>query len=112
MKFEQEEKAIIDMFFASHGLDTIQDYYSHLCPPNESFMMHIVLDLHCKREPAVNLRILKHRVFKVRKSDTLYVFLSLRDTQLTSKLVILSDSMTVLVIKLADCLTSIGGALT
>ena len=112
MKFEREERAIIDTFFASQGLDPIEDYYSHLCAPNESSMMHIVLDLHCKTVPTVDLRAVEHKVFKVRKSDNLFVFLSFGDTQLISKLVISSNSTTVLVSMLADGLTSIGGALT
>lgn len=73
VKFEREERAIIDTFFELHGPDPIPDYYSHLCPPNESSKMHIVLDLRCKTFPAVDLRAIEHKVFKVRKSDTLYV---------------------------------------
>ncbi|KAL9126351.1 MAG: hypothetical protein Q9217_004581 [Psora testacea] len=93
VKFEREEKAIIDIFFASYGLDPIQDYYSHLCAPNESSIMHIVLDLHCKRVPTVDLRAVEHKVFKVRKSDNLSVFLSFGDTQLISNLVVSVDNI-------------------
>ncbi|KAL9127664.1 MAG: hypothetical protein Q9217_003511, partial [Psora testacea] len=102
VKFEREERAIIDTFFASYGLDPIEDYYSHLCAPNESSMMHIVLDLHCKTVPTVDLRAVKHKVFKVRKTDNLSVFLSFGDTRLISKLVISSNSTTGLVNMLAD----------
>ncbi|KAL9629595.1 MAG: hypothetical protein Q9164_006814 [Protoblastenia rupestris] len=112
VKFEREERAIIDTFFASYSLDHIENYYSHLCAPNDSSMMHIVLDLHCKTTPTVDLRAIEHKVFKVRKNDNLSVFLSFGDTQLISKSVISSNSTTVLVNKLADGLMSTGGALT
>lgn len=112
MKFEREERAIIDTFFTSHGPDPIENYYSHLCAPNESSMMHIVLDLHCKAVPIVDLHAVEHRVFKVRKSDNLFVFLSFGETLLISKSVILSNSTTLLVSRPADGPMSIDGALT
>ena len=58
----------------SQGLTLIEDYYSHLCSPNESNKMHIVLDLYCKTFTKVDLSTIEHKVFKVRKSDNLCVF--------------------------------------
>lgn len=107
MKFEREERAIIDTFFASHELDSIENYYSHLCASNEFFVMHMVLDLHCKAISIVDLRIVEHKVFKIRKSDNLFVFLFFEEILLISKLIILSDSTTLLVSRLANGLTSI-----
>ena len=43
--FEREEPAILEAFVALYGLEDFQDYYVHLCAPNESSKMHIVLDL-------------------------------------------------------------------
>lgn len=110
--FEREERAIIESFFASYGLDPIQDYYSHLCAPNESSMMHIVLDLHCKKVPIIDLPTVGHTVFRVRKKNNLSVFLPFGDTQLINKSVISNNSTTMLASMLVDGLTFIGGALT
>ena len=67
----QEEASINRDFFEYYG--NIEDYYSHLCPPNESSRMHIVLDLYCKQFPVVDLQTLEHKVYKVDKTDGLCV---------------------------------------
>jgi len=77
---ELEEAAIIDTFFALHGPKPAFDFYSHLCAPNQSSKMHIVLDLYCKTVPTVDLHAIEHKVFKVYKGDELYVDLSLEET--------------------------------
>lgn len=77
VKYELEETAIVETFFASHGPKPAEDYYSHLCAPNQSSKMHIVLDLHCKTVPTVDLHSIEHKVFKVHKDNNLYVVPSL-----------------------------------
>ena len=74
VRYEREEMAIINAFFTSQGLTLAEDYYSHLCSPNESNKMHNVLDLYCKTITKVDLSTIEHKVFKVRKSDNLCVF--------------------------------------
>ena len=65
----------MEAFFDSYNLKDLQDYYSHLCAPNESSKMHIVLDLNCKTVPAVDdLHKIEHLVFRVsKKENELYV---------------------------------------
>ena len=55
VQHEQEKLTILEAFFAFHDLKGFKDYYSHLCAPNESSKMHIVLDFYCKAVPTVNL---------------------------------------------------------
>lgn len=50
--------------------------------PNESPMMHIVLDMHCKTVPTVDLDTIEYQVFKAKKKDELYVDLSSKKTRL------------------------------
>lgn len=82
VQYELEEFAIIKTFFQSYDLINIKDYYSHLCAPNESFKMHIVLDFNCKANPVVdNLHAINHVVFKAfKKEDKLYVLYSFERT--------------------------------
>lgn len=80
VNYELEEAAMIETFFALFGPKPADDFYSHLCPPNVSSKMHIVLDLHCKTVPIVDLHAIEHAVFKVKKGDELYVVLSLEET--------------------------------
>ena|ERR1700761_7766409 len=71
--YELEEAAIIERFFAKFGPEPVDDYYSHLMAPNESSMMHIILDMHCKTVPTVDLGAVEYEVFKVRrKNEDLY----------------------------------------
>ncbi|OCT48530.1 hypothetical protein CLCR_04459 [Cladophialophora carrionii] len=73
-KHQFDEAAINQAFFASLDLRLADDYYSHLCPPDEdSAKMHIVLDIHAKSVPVVNLHTLPYRVFKVKKDGHLSV---------------------------------------
>lgn len=76
VKHELEEAAINKRFFALFG-SVDDDFYSHLVSPNESAKMHIVLDLHCKTSPVVNIDAIAYEVFKVKKNDELYVVPSL-----------------------------------
>ena len=70
--------AIIEAFFASVGARPDDDYFSHLCAPDESLKMHIVLDVHAKTIPTVDLCTIAYKVFKVKKDDHLYVVLLLK----------------------------------
>ncbi|KAF2180751.1 hypothetical protein K469DRAFT_672170 [Zopfia rhizophila CBS 207.26] len=69
VEYELEEAAINERFFALFSPKPVHDFYSHLIPPNESSKMHIVLDLHCKINPVVNIHAIAYEVFKVEKSD-------------------------------------------
>ncbi|KAF2277252.1 uncharacterized protein EI97DRAFT_375903, partial [Westerdykella ornata] len=78
VKYELQEAAINESFFALFGPQPVDDYYSHLIPPNESSKMHIVLDLHCKSKPVVDTHAIPYEVFKVKKNGGLYLSQSLR----------------------------------
>ena len=73
VQYELEEAAIIEKFFAEFGLNPNNDFYSHLMAPNESSRMHIILDMHCKTVPIVELDEIVHEVFKVKRNEELYV---------------------------------------
>lgn len=77
VQYELKTAAIIKAFFALFGPEPIDDYYSHLCAPNRSSKMHIVLDLHCHTTATVDLHAIEHEVFKVKQGDMLYVALPL-----------------------------------
>jgi hypothetical protein len=71
-----DERAINSQVFGSHGLGAVDDYYSHLIPPDEeSNKMHIVLDMYCKTNLTVELETIEYQVYKVKKNknDNLYV---------------------------------------
>jgi hypothetical protein len=73
--YELQGEDIIEQFFALSGPQpATKDFYSHLMAPNESSSMHIVLDLHCKAVPTVDLSMIPYEVFKVTKQGLLYVF--------------------------------------
>lgn len=76
-KYELEWATIIEQYFASFGPDPGGDYYPHLCAPNMSTKMHIVLDLHAKTVPTVDLSAIAYEVFKVKKAGELCVDLGL-----------------------------------
>ena len=75
VQYEREEFTIIETFFESYSLKDFQDYHSHLCAPNESSTMQIVLDFNCKAIPVVDdLHAIDHLVFKAfKKENKLYV---------------------------------------
>lgn len=74
LQYEREEAEILKAYFAKYGPEPINhDFYSHLMAPNTSSKMHIILDLHCKTNANVDLLLIDHQVFKVRKRDNLYV---------------------------------------
>lgn len=72
--YEVEEGAIIARFFTLVGLDPQDDYVSHLVAPlNETpTKMHIILDMHCKTNPKVDLKTIKYEVYRVKKNQDLY----------------------------------------
>ena len=78
-RYALEEAAIIGRFFVLFGTKPADDFYSHLCAPNLSSKMYIVLDLHCKTVPTVDLRTIEYKVFMMKKGDELYVVLSFKE---------------------------------
>ena len=83
VEYELEEWAILQAYFATFGpkpVDDFDDFFSHLVPANESSKMHIVLDLHCKSVPIVDLQAIEYQVFKVKKGDGLYAVIPLLET--------------------------------
>ena len=69
-KFELQEHAILQAFFTFYQLSNDKlDYYCHLCAPNLSSKMHIILDLLCQKYPIVDLQIVEHQVFRVDRND-------------------------------------------
>lgn len=77
VRHELEEAAINERFFAWFGPEPGDDFYSHLIAPNYSNKMHIVLDLHCKTSPVVDIHAIAYEVFMVTKKGELYAVLCL-----------------------------------
>lgn len=71
-QYERQHAEIVEAFFTSY--DDKPDFYEHLCPPNWSTKMHIVLDLHCNPGTSVEVQNIPYEVFRVRKSKGLYVY--------------------------------------
>ncbi|EXJ68650.1 uncharacterized protein A1O5_08444 [Cladophialophora psammophila CBS 110553] len=66
MDFEREEAALIERFFAVFGpIKPADDFCSHPMTPSESSKMCIVLDVHGKSFPTVDLLAIDCEVFKV-----------------------------------------------
>ncbi|EXJ77900.1 hypothetical protein A1O3_09059 [Capronia epimyces CBS 606.96] len=68
-KYEREPGTIIEKFFETVKIDPADDYFPHLCPPDDSTKMHVVIDLYCKSSPSVNLDQVSHEVYRVKKTD-------------------------------------------
>lgn len=79
-KYELQEAEIIERFFTQFGPKPVDDFFSHLCPANESSNMHIVLDIHCRTVSTVELQTIPYEVFKVRKNNELYANLLLTES--------------------------------
>lgn len=72
-RFQLCEAPIIEAFLTSFSSLGINDYYSHLCPPDEdSNKMHIVLDIHPETIVPDNSLQIKYRVFKVKQDGQFY----------------------------------------
>lgn len=70
-QYERQHAEIVKTFFTSYDYEP--DFYEHLCPPNRSTKMHIVLDLHCKPGSSVDIQSIPYEVFRVKKPGALYV---------------------------------------
>lgn len=71
--YELEEAEILSRFFTLFDRDPQDDYFSHLMAPQiSSTKMHIILDIHCKTVPKVDLNTIEYEVFRVRKNNELY----------------------------------------
>jgi hypothetical protein len=65
---------MVETFLKSQNLLDITDYGIHICgDPSSPTTLYLVLDLHCKEVPTVDLSDLELQVFKVSKNNTLYV---------------------------------------
>jgi hypothetical protein len=68
--------AVVAAFFDSQDLQTPEDHYTHICRELSSpSSLYVVLDLHCKEIPNVDLSELELQVFKIYKPNALYVIL-------------------------------------
>ena len=56
-KYQFDEAAIIEAFFASFGLKPADDYYSHFYIPNEPTKMRIILEIYAKIIPTFIARV-------------------------------------------------------
>lgn len=73
-QYFQEQKAMVTAFLNSQDLQTVEDYYTHIIfEPSSPSNLYLVLDLHCKEIPGVDLNELELQVFKVSRRDALYV---------------------------------------
>ena len=70
-QYFQDQGAMITAFFKSQGLQNLEDYSTHIC--SESSKLYLVLDLHCKEIPDVDLSELELQIFKVSRNNTLCV---------------------------------------
>ncbi|KAI1916404.1 hypothetical protein LOZ53_003486 [Ophidiomyces ophidiicola] len=61
----QKPTAIINAFFTWQGIQPLEDYYTHICCDPRSSRLYLVLDIHCKTHPNVDLNKLNLKVFKV-----------------------------------------------
>lgn len=65
---------MIAAFFHSQGLKTPDNYFSHILYDSSTpSKLYLVLDLHYKEIPNVNLNELELQVFKVLRRKALYV---------------------------------------
>jgi hypothetical protein len=108
--YELEEAAIIERFFTEFGPKPADDFYSHLMAPNESSKMHIILDMHCKTVPTVELDKIVYEVFKVRRNKELYVGSFSKEGTSNHWSVTFSSSINLLAIMLACGAVMFGGA--
>jgi hypothetical protein len=67
-KYEHEPERITRKFFETINIDHKEDYFPHLCPPDDSPKMHVAVDLYCKSFPSVNLDEILHEVYRVKKT--------------------------------------------
>ena len=70
-RYVQEESIIISNFYNTFEMTPDKDLHVHLLAANNSSKMYIILDLHCKTFPSVDLHDIVYEVFKVKKSDKL-----------------------------------------
>jgi hypothetical protein len=64
---------MVETFLKSQNLLDTTDYGIHICADPSSTALYLVLDLHCKEVPSVELSDLELQVFKVSKNNTLCV---------------------------------------
>ena len=73
-QYFQDQREMVTAFFDSQGLKTLEDYYIHICSePSSPSSLFLVLDLHCKEVPDVEVSKLELRMFKVSRNSTLCV---------------------------------------
>ncbi|KAF2804379.1 uncharacterized protein BDZ99DRAFT_467436 [Mytilinidion resinicola] len=69
-QYFQDQGAMVTAFFDSQNLKPPEDYYTHICfEPSSPSNLYLVLDLHCKETPGVDLSELELQVFKVSRRD-------------------------------------------
>ncbi|TVY36797.1 hypothetical protein LCER1_G009345 [Lachnellula cervina] len=61
----QNLEAIINAFFKWRDTQPPEDYCTHICSNPPSSRLYLVLDLHCKTYPNIDLNKLNLEVFKV-----------------------------------------------
>ncbi|PYI26048.1 hypothetical protein BP00DRAFT_408133 [Aspergillus indologenus CBS 114.80] len=66
----QKPTAIINAFFAWRGIQPREDYCTHIHSDPRSSRLYLVLDLHCKTHPNVDLKKLDLEIFKVSGIDS------------------------------------------
>lgn len=75
-QYEQQGIEIIEKFFDYCGMKIGQDYFWHLVPAEswDSATLYIVLDVHSKTVPSVQLDQVAHALYKVHKPTDLSVW--------------------------------------
>lgn len=70
-QYFREQGVVVQAFFQSQNLLDSEDYGIHICEdPSSASALYLVLDLHCKEIPSVDLSKLSLEVFKVSKNKT------------------------------------------
>lgn len=73
-QYFQDQGAMVTAFFDSQDLQPPKNYFSHILDdPSSHSKLYLVLDLHHKEIPSVDLNKLELHVFKVSKRNELYV---------------------------------------
>ncbi|KAF9729842.1 hypothetical protein PMIN01_11775 [Paraphaeosphaeria minitans] len=69
-QYFQDQRVMLEAFFRSQDLLELDDYGIHICvEPSSPTTLYLVLDLHCREIPQVDLSELELQVFKVRKNN-------------------------------------------
>jgi hypothetical protein len=76
VQYEFEDRVMIDTFFTSHEhvVGISDDYFWRVCCSDDPSKLLIIIDLHSKTIPDVDVQNIEHLVYKVRKNKNLDLY--------------------------------------